>query len=343
MAHALLGKTGINMWKQIKGSSGFLLFSLISNVCFGVNPAATEQSILSIPKIIPAPQKHLAPAKKTPVQRRQEEIQEVKTLLNRPEFKQYILSLLKHPYFTSTAKSIYSPAAVPFQWGGVGLASDTISRYPTQHGGSAKTNFGAALPFGDSENSIGGVLSIGTAQLQPTTPPSSTNFGDQGSVGLAFSRWLLPSSMAIVGVANMIPWGAGSRAMGKSYYGALTQYMGIPFNHKLYALSTSVGLGTGSFGPYGAVNHAGRFEALSDRNATVFVNSALNLSPDVAVVGDYYSETFAIGLAYNNRHIIPLNLMLYVANLNPRPIASSTYVGIRVSMGVPFALLTKSY
>lgn len=194
------------------------------------------------------------------------------------------------------------------------------------------------MPFGDSDNSIGGVLSVGSSQLQPTVPPSSTKFGEQGAVGLAFSRWLFPSTISTAGAANLIPWGTGSRALGKSYYGAVTQYMGLPFNHQVYPLSASVGVGTGAYNPFSAINHAGMLESLSDRYATFFVNTSLNLTPDLTVVGDYYSETFAVGVAYNNHYLLPLNLMLFAANLKTSPLATSSYFGLRIALGVPFAL-----
>lgn len=90
-----------------------MLLNLATGGCFGLSPASTEQSVLSIPKVVttePAESTH----KKILSSGR---AQYIKKRLNNPELKKYILSLLKHPYFTSTAKSIYSPAAVPFQWG----------------------------------------------------------------------------------------------------------------------------------------------------------------------------------------------------------------------------------
>lgn len=148
--------------------------------------------------------------------------------------------------------------------------------------------------------------------------------------------------MATAGVGNLIPWGTAARAMGKSYYGAVTQYMGIPINHHRYALSASIGAGTGAFSPYSAVNHDGQLQALSDRNGTIFLNSALNLTNDVALVGDYYSHTYAVGLAYNLPYAIPINLMLYAANLKTSRLTPSSYVGLRVALGVPFALFKRT-
>lgn len=324
-----------------------LLLTLASTSCLAVSPAASEQSVMNFSARSSTSISSQSPVVKQPQSARSlTDVQKnkIQQFLNSPEFSQLILDLVnKHPDFSATAKSVLSPAAVPFQWGGIGLASDSISRYPSQRNVSYKSGLSASLPFGDSDHAVGGVLSIGTAQLQPLSPPSPlTQFGHQGSVGLALSRWLLPRTIASAGVGNLIPWGTASRLVGKSYYGALTQYMGLPLNKKRYPLSASIGIGTGAFNPYSALNGNGQPKAFNDHNGTIFANTALNLTHDMALVGDYYSHTYALGLAYNLNYGVPLNVMLYAANLKTSPLAPSRYIGLRVAMGVPFALFKRN-
>lgn len=169
------------MYKSSQWITRSFLFVLASSSCFALSPAATEQSVLNLPR-----QQASIPVKtpvKKPARLNREltttEKERIKKLFNSPAFKALIMHYVNaHPDFSATAKSVYSPAAVPFQWGGIGLASDTVSRYPSQHHVDYKSGLSAAIPFGDSESSIGGVLSFGTAQLQPLSPPSSlTRFG----------------------------------------------------------------------------------------------------------------------------------------------------------------------
>jgi hypothetical protein len=161
-------------------------------------------------------------------------------------------------------------------------------------------------------------------------------FGHQGGVGLTFSRYLAKDTIATAGVANIMPWGTGARLIGKSYYGALTQAFPPLFPGKMTAMSASFGLGTGAFSPIGKLNSLGVPKAFSDATLYPFANASVNLTPSLAIIGDYYSETGAIGITYNVPTGIPFNVMLFAANLHHTREAPSTSVGLQIATGVPF-------
>lgn len=250
----------------------------------------------------------------------------VEQWLKQPSVKEALDTFLQHPYFTYTAKSIYSPAAVPMQWGAIGVAGDVFNRYPSQLSDSWSGDVTVALPFGDSDKWIGGAVSIDNANLG-----KNSDFGAEGTVELVFSRWLAQSTIVTAGVSNLIPWGRGFKAAAKSYYGAVTQYFGLNLT-ETHPISATFGLGTGSFSAYGEMD-GNEIAALHDSRLYPFANASFNITRDFAVIGDYYSETFAAGIAYNKVIVFPFSFQLYAGNLRHTDAAPSTTYGLRVAVG----------
>ncbi len=242
----------------------------------------------------------------------------------------------KHPHLTYTAKSVFTLAGVPMQWGGIGFSGGFFNRDPTSTRDTWPGGASAALPFGNSDKIIGGSVGVSWINLgnNDTTNSTTTNTSNNtGTVTLVFSRWLGKNTIATAGVLNLAPWGVMKQAP-KSYTGALTQMFGANVFGGYHQMSASIGLGTGALGPLGSVS------STNDNNVYPFVNAAFNFTPNFAIAGDYYSETFALGLSYNTAikfaKPLPLSFMLFAGNLRHTSTAPSTTVGLRVSTG--FAL-----
>ena len=235
----------------------------------------------------------------------------------------------KHPHLTYTAKSVFTLAGVPMQWGGVGFSGGFFNGDPTSTRDSWPGGASAALPFGDSDKYIGGSVGVSWISLG-NTESSSTTSNNTGTVALVFSRWLGANTIATAGVLNLAPWGVMKQAP-KSYTGALTQMFGANMLGGYHQMSASIGLGTGALGPLGSVSSG------NDNNVYPFVNAAFNFTPNFAIAGDYYSETFAVGLSYDTAikfsTPIPLSFMLFAGNLRHTSLAPSTTYGLRVSTG----------
>ncbi len=238
--------------------------------------------------------------------------------------------LPQHPNLTSTAKSVFTPAGVPMKWGGIGFAGDVFNRYPTSNSDTWSGGATAVVPFGDSDKIIGAAIALNNPDMG-----KNTKFGRNGTFALSLSRWLGDNTIAAGGIANMVPWG-GLKDASKSYYGAVTQMFGATLNHAYHPMSVSFGLGTGSFAPLGKLDAAGQLISSEDNDLYPFVNAAFNITQDLAIAGDYYSETFAVGLSYNKVIILPFSFMLYAANLNHTVTAPSTTYGFRVATGFEF-------
>lgn len=314
---------------------------IISNVSLAQTPGATQQAITSIQASEIKTAQTLQPVIRKPgskLSASEKKALMAKVFKNKA-LMDYLVGQLKHPNYSSTAKSVYSPAGTPMRWGGLGVSVDVGSRYPSQLNTTYNPSAGVALPFGDSESSVGGALSVGTAKMAPGHE-SNMKFGRQGSIGLTFSRWLGRDTIATAGVANALPWGVYNRPVSKSYYAAVTQVFGPQFHQVTYPVSASVGVGTGGFGPLGEVGPDFQPTALNDRHVSPFLNAGINLTSDLALVGDYYSETFAAGIAYNKVIIVPLSFMLYAGNLRHTRAAPSTTVGLRIATGITWPNLS---
>lgn len=322
--------------KQLPWQPALLTLALTAISCnaFAVSPGATQQAVGSISDTAEASAQPLPkPQKGKPLSKKQRRAL-IRKILETKGLNEYLIQKLKHPNYSETAKSVYTPVGTPMRWGGVGFASDTISRYPSQLHTKANTGLTAALPFGDSESSLGGAISAGTASL-PESTFTNTQFGNQGTVGLMFSRWFGKNTIATAGVANLMPWGDSYRAAAKSYYGGITQLFAPTLQGVVHPVSASIGLGTGSFSPIGQLDLAGQPTALNDHNVSAFANAGINITPNLALVGDYYSETFAVGVSYTKVILLPFNFMLYAGNLRHRAVAPSTTVGLRIALGMP--------
>ena len=306
-----------------------LLLQFIAGGAYAQSPAATQQAVESVPSAAQT-QKPSTPKPK-PNASKKEKAAYLKAWLESPAVKQALTRFLKHPYLTNTANSVYTPAGVPMKWGGIGIAGDVFNRYPTQKTDTWSGGATVAIPFGDSDKWVGGAVSINNANLG-----KNSSFGQEGTIGLIFSRWFAKSTLATAGVANLVPWGPGFSNASKTYYGAVTQLFGPIINHETHTVSASIGIGSGAFAPLGELNAAGNLVALNDSRIYPFANAAFNVTRNLALVGDYYSETGAVGVSYNKQIILPFSFLLYAGNLRHTRTAPSTTFGLRIATG--FAL-----
>lgn len=313
-----------------------LVFSLF--FLAGVNyaqPGLTQQAIETIPRPINEQSSKIEltkQTKETPEEHRKALIK----WLESPVGMAFLTELLKHPFLTHTAKSVYTPAATPMKWGGVGLAATAFNGNPALESSRSNQWGGGltlALPLGDSDKIIGAAVAVSEYDIQSKT---SAPGGSGGNISLMASRWLGQSTIVMAGVANLAPWGSAFKPMAHSYYGALTQMWWIRFNRDAYTMSASLGAGSGIFAPLGQLTSRGEPKAFFDNQIYPFVNLSFNLTDNLAVVGDYYSETFAAGISYNRKIKIPLSFMIFAGNLRHTRNAPSSTFGLRVSTGFAF-------
>ena len=286
-----------------------------------VSAVQKPSSVLSASKTMNEPKKRAA---------------KMKQWLASPAFKKALDAFNKHPYLTYTSPSVFTPAGVPMKWGGIGFSAAGFSGYPVvSHGSNLYGGGGSVvLPVGDSDKIIGGAIAVSDFGTQTTQQVPG---GNTGAVSFLLSRWLGPTTMATAGVVNVAPWGNTLKQVGKTYYGAMTQRLGILTKNRMYVMSGSFGFGTGAFAPLGGLNNTGQLKAASDNQIYPFANLSFNFRPNIAVVGDYYSETFALGLAYNCAiERLPLSFLLFAGNLRHTETAPTTVFGLRVSTGFSF-------
>lgn len=186
--------------------------------------------------------------------------------------------------------------------------------------------------MGNSDKLIGLALNVSEYSLQ------TTNNGGQhsnGTFSLMASRWLTPHTIIIGGIANLIPWGTAFSNLGKTYYGALTQYWGININGQLHQFSASGGLATGGYAPLGAFTSRNNSTlvplASKDNQPYPFANASFNFTPNFSIAGDFYSKTYALGLGYNTYKVLPLSFMIFVGNLKHTDAAPTSTFGLRVA------------
>jgi hypothetical protein len=244
-----------------------------------------------------------------------------------------------HPNLTYTAKSVFTLAGVPMQWGGFGLSGGFANRYPIQSSGEAwPGGLSAVLPFGDSDKYFGGAIAGGWANQGGSGLASSAFSKNAGLLTLVFSKWIADSTIISGGVLSLASWGANQH-IPKSYTGVITQMFGPHIFGQYHPISASVGCGTGSLSPIGSN------ASLHDSKIYPYVNSAFNFTQNFAVAGDYYSQTFAVGLSYNTAINIgiplPLSFLVFAGNLRHTALAPSTTYGLRISTGFDLPIINR--
>ena len=291
-----------------------------------------QQAIQTLPETTNTAQPALYPLRQ-PSETNEEHIKRVKAWLASPAGRRALESLSKHPFLTYTAPSVFTPAGIPMKWGGIGIAAAGFTGYPTLPHGSNTWGGGGTvvLPVGDSDKILGGAIAVSEFGVQSSHFLSG---GSTGNLSFLLIRWLGHNTIVTGGVVNVAPWGNVLRQIGQTYYGAVTQKLGLLTQSKMYVLSGSFGIGTGSFAPLGKLTSTGQLQASLDNHVYPFANLSLNFTPNIAIVGDYYSETFAVGLAYNGLlKQFPLSFLLFAGNLRHTTIAPTSTFGLRVSTG----------
>lgn len=237
----------------------------------------------------------------------------------------------KHPFHTFTARSLFTPAGTHIQYGGIGVALNGFQGSPfiADHSSQQYGGGGAVvLPLGDSDKIIGLALTAGEFGISNT---NNNQNNSSGNFSLMLNRWINKDTMIVAGSSNLVPWGNMMTQLGKSYYGAVTHMWGLNINNSIHAVSASAGIGTGLFAPIGAVTNFGILKSNQDTTVYPFANLAYNVTPSFSIIGDYYSETFAVGASYVNLKYLPLSFVIYLGNLRQTETAPGLIYGLRIA------------
>jgi len=295
----------------------------------------SQQSLLMTDKAKMKPLQKLS----APLKGKETSYSRLSELLKSRDFKATFMRRLEHPNLTYTAKSVFTIAGIPMKWGGIGFSGGVSNRYPVQPVGNAwPGGASVVLPFGDSDKYLGGAVAAGWAN-QGTNGLASSGFSkNYGAMTLLFSRWLGANTIVSGGVLSLASWGA-SQHVPKSYTGVVTQLFGPKIFGNYHAVSASIGCGTGALAPIGSS------ASFNDSTIYPFVNGAFNFTPNIAVAGDYYAETFAVGLSFNTFLTspipLPLSFMVFAGNLRHTTTAPSTTYGLRVSTGFDLPMINR--
>jgi len=320
---------------MIKTRSIAWVLSLSASVGVMAAPIS-QQSILMVDKAANKPIAKLS----EPLRGKETSAEHLKKLFSSPSFQAALLSRLKHPNLTYTAKSVFTLAGIPMKWGGIGFSGGVANRYPVQPvGNSWPGGASVVLPFGDSDKYLGGAVAAGWAN-QGTNGLASSGFSrNYGAMTLIFSRWLAANTIVSGGVLSLTSWGS-TQHVPKSYTGVITQLFGPKIFGNYHAVSASIGCGTGAMAPIGSS------ASYNDSAIYPYVNGAFNFTPNLAIAGDYYAETFAVGLSYNTSVRLgiplPLSFMVYAGNLRHTTLAPSTMYGLRVSTGFDLPMMNRN-
>ncbi len=305
---------------------------LHSTNVLGISPGEIQQIIQPIPQPPQPTAQKITAQKGKPETRPYENDRQarLRELLNIPGMREKIKHRSRHPLLTNTAKSIFSPAGIPMKWGGIGFGGEVFDRFPTQTKNTYSGDAAVVVPFGNSDKIIGGAVAAGIADMG-----KNTSFGGNGLIGVVLSRWVGRHTIITGGAANVVPWGAEYQNAAHSYFGGVTHLFGPKIYGDVHPLGASVGIGTGAFGPIRRNNFA-QVSIGGDSKVYPFANAAFNVTSNLALIGDYYSETFAVGVSYTKAIILPFNFMIYAANLRHTDNAPSTTVGLRIATGFAF-------
>lgn len=177
------------------------------------------------------------------------------------------------------SSSFITPNAYGADWGDfyIGSAGTTED---TDDGLDASASLG--MGFGSAVDNVGVELNVGIISID--------GFADDGSVGFKVHK-LFPRANNLgvaVGWTNPITWGAAERDE-DTIYGVVTQRFDLrPNKENPMPLTTSLGVGTGTFRSKGAVE-------AGDNAPNVFGSVGLRVIPQVSLVSSWSGR--ALGLA----------------------------------------------
>lgn len=160
----------------------------------------------------------------------------------------------------------------------VGLSGITAGRTEDKWDGSASVGFG----LGDPEKNVGLEVSLAIISLD--------GFAEDGSVGVKLHKTFPKAGNlgVALGWSNAIKWGAAGRAE-DTFYGVATKAFDLrPGKENPLPLTTSLGVGTGSFRSLGAIEDG-------NNTPNLFGSLGLRIIPEVSVVSSWSGSSLGLG------------------------------------------------
>lgn len=209
------------------------------------------------------------------------------------------------------ASSFRTPTAYGADWGDayIGIAGSTAGN-TFKEDGSASLGFG----LGDAQRNIGAEISVGIYSLD--------GFADDGAVGFKLHR-VFPEANNLgvaIGWTNPITWGAANDEE-DTFYGVVTKRFNLAPNSRSnrLPLTTSIGVGTGSFRSTGAI-------AAGSNDPNVFGSVGLRVIPEVSLISSW--DGSGLGLAASTAPFeFPLVLTLGVSDVTDNTTEGARFQG----------------
>ncbi len=209
------------------------------------------------------------------------------------------------------SSTFITPNAYGADWGDfyIGTAGATEN---TQDGldGSASVGMG----FGNAVENVGVELNVGIISIN--------GFAEDGTVGFKVHK-LFPQANNLgvaVGWYNPIQWGAAKKDE-DTFYGVVTQRFNLrPQKDNPMPLTTSLGIGTGTFRSNGAI-------AAGDNAPNLFGSIGLRVIPQVSLVSSWSGRALGLGASTAPFSNLPIVLTVGVSDLTDNTEAGTQFVG----------------
>lgn len=209
------------------------------------------------------------------------------------------------------------PSAYGADWGDayIGVAGTTGGDTTPKTDGSAAFGVG----FGNAVRNVGIEVGVGIISLD--------GFGDDGIVGFKLHK-VFPraGNLAVAaGWTNPIKWGNANDAE-DTFYGVATKQFNLrPNAANPMPLTTSLGVGTGTFRSIGAID--------ADNNAAnIFGSAGLRVLPQVSVISSWNGT--GLGLATS---VVPIRRLPFVLTLGVSDVTGNTDDGAQFQGSAGYA------
>ena len=209
------------------------------------------------------------------------------------------------------------PSAYGADWGDayIGVAGSTGGDQTRRTDGSAALGFG----FGDAVRNVGLEVGVGIISLD--------GFADDGIVGFKLHK-VFPQAgnLAVAaGWTNPIKWGNANDAE-DTFYGVATKQFSLrPNAANQMPLTTSLGVGTGTFRSIGAID-------ADDNGVNVFGSAGLRVLPQLSVISSWNGT--GLGLAAS---VVPIRRIPFVLTLGVSDVTGNTDEGAQFQGSAGYA------
>ncbi|MBE9064792.1 hypothetical protein [cf. Phormidesmis sp. LEGE 11477] len=219
---------------------------------------------------------------------------------------------------TLPSSTFLVPSAYGADWGDVFVGLAGVA------GGddSARTDGSAALGFGvgDAVRNVGLEVGVGIISLD--------GFADDGIVGFKLHK-IFPQAgnLAVAaGWTNPIKWGNATDAEDTFYGVATKQFRLRPNADNQMPLTTSLGVGTGTFRSVGAIDD-------DENGVNVFGSAGLRVIPQVSLISSWNGT--GLGLATS---VVPVRRLPFVLTLGVSDVTGNTDEGAQFQGSLGYAL-----